>query len=252
MKYPKLKMFFAKNSPLILCITAVLGVGTTGVLAARGGMKAASKIKDDMTKAEKIRATWKDFAPAVGVGVATAASMVGSHTLSAKQIAGLTAAAGYLAANRDKISQLSGIKPQEALDIHEKDGNITLYDRPIGIEETGYGNLLCFDGYSGRWFRSSKEEVEAGIQRLNDRFESGCGEYLSLNDFYREMHIAETQFGWQYGWAANIEYYDAPIDIETCYVCKWEDWLNSDCMTIREPVLLLDFHTYPMECWMEV
>ena len=59
---------------------------------------------------------------------------------------------------------------------------------------------------------------------------------------YKLFGISETHFGEQYGWAANSDYYDGPIEFR-----------NTETVTEHgEKMLVIEIFTYPMECWMEV
>ena len=111
------------------------------------------------------------------------------------------------------------------------------------IEDTGYGDLLCLEGYSGRLFYSSKQAVDLAMQRLSNRLKKG--EYICLNDLYAELRITQTHFGHQYGWPASDDW------------CEWRDGLKYECTFIYDkefdkPIYVIDIYSYPMDCWQEV
>ena len=112
-------------------------------------------------------------------------------------------------------------------------------------EETGKGDLLCYEGYSGRWFRSNKKAVEEAEREFSNWFKEG--EYLCLNDFYDLLGIETTIFGNQFGYAASEDYYDFEDGIEFVNTILPEN--KTDC---GEALMIIDLFTYPMECWMEV
>lgn len=113
----------------------------------------------------------------------------------------------------------------------------------MSIEDTGNGNLLVVEGYSGRWFWSSIEAVKEALDSISERFKDG--EYLALNDMYEALGIEKTHFGHQFGWPANEDWCDYTEGI--LYECSliWDTELERE-------VLVIDIYTYPMECWMEV
>ena len=78
-----------------LSLLGVAGVGVTSLVS----IKCHEKAKTKTTKKEKMIA----YAPAIGVGVAASACILGSHYIDAKEIAALTATCGYLASNKQKI-----------------------------------------------------------------------------------------------------------------------------------------------------
>ena len=111
------------------------------------------------------------------------------------------------------------------------------------IEDTGFGDLLCLEGYSGRYFYSSKHAVDAAMQRFSASFKNG--NYLCLNDLYNELRITPSHFGHQYGWAPSDGWYD------------YENGIDFECNFIYDrifdrPIYIIDIYTYPMECWQEV
>lgn len=238
-----------------LSLLGVGGVGLTSWLS----IKCHEKAKGVEDKKEKVKA----YIPAIISGVGTSACILGSHHVSAKEIAALTASCTYLAANRDKIEKkikekygeekLHEIKNVVAIDSikENKPKELVTTDtkkmlpRKSSIEWTGNGPLKCFEGYSGRYFYSTLEKVKEAEKTLNNKLHDG--EYVCLNDFYELLGIAKTHFGNTFGWPANEEYYDIqleePINFENTLV---EDDFDG------EPVLIIDLYTYPMECWMEV
>jgi hypothetical protein len=231
LKLDTIKEFGKQHLPTILTCVGCLGVAGTGYLAYLAGKNPGKKTL---------------LIPPVVVGGATIAAIILSDRVSAKTVAALTAAGTYVTLNRDMLEQ----------EIEKRWGRDKLVEVKHAIsralckildphqtyEQTGYGNLLCIEGYSGRIFRSSKEAVDNAIAELNDRFDHG--EYLSLNDFYDLLGIVGTHFGDQFGWPANPDYIDSPIVMETNLVTNLVDF--------DEPVYCIDVYTYPMEGWMEV
>lgn len=141
----------------------------------------------------------------------TVSFILASHKLSAKEIAALTATCGYLATNRDKleteIRKLPGgeealkavkkemaVKGAEQLKTKEKKVGMWKYQT---IEETGNGNLLCYDHWSGRYFRSSLDAVEQAQRRINDMIEDADPDILEIdpNDVFDEYGLERTQLG---------------------------------------------------------
>lgn len=141
----------------------------------------------------------------------TISFILASHKLSAKEIAALTATCGYLATNRDKleteIRKLPGgeealkvvkkemaVKGAEQLKTEEKKVGMWKYQT---IEETGNGKLLCYDHWSGRYFRSSLDAVEQAQRRINDMIEDVDPDILEIdpNDVFDEYNLERTQLG---------------------------------------------------------
>lgn len=245
-----------KALPLVLTIVGCVGVAVTGVLSARAAVEADHDIQEEQAKCEEpigkkeaVKLTWTRYIPAVLSGALTIAAIVASHKLSAKEIAALSATCTYLAANRNKLEEKIRERygDEELEDIHTevtKELMSRTVSGNVSVENTGHGNLLCLDGYSGRYFRSSKEAVDDAIAILNDEY---CqGEYLSFNDLYRLWGIGETHFGNQFGWPGSEDYH--------CGVIRFKTTLVENCEEYGEDIYIIEpeWGCYPMECWMEV
>ena len=256
-----------KNSNYILAAGAVIGLGATVYFVAKGQMRADEilakrkeeadpEIEEVLTKKELLKMTWKCYIPAAISTGATLFCIVGSTYISAKQIAALTASVAAIRASRDQLEQAIREKyGDEALVELKKKMTLFKPEKEVVIikttaEETGNGDLLCFEGYSGRWFRSSPEAVKKAIDELEDQIRRyDCA---SLNDFYRFLGIEETHFGNEHGWidyeydSCVEEYRDGddwmPIRIETFQDFDWH---------MGEDVLYMDIYTYPIESYYE-
>ena len=242
-----------KHLPAILSGIATAGVIGTGVLSIRAGKKIA------MAELEPKEKTWKFYIPPVLSGAATIGCLWAAHKISAEQIAVLTVSCGYLAANRDALEKkikehygdddLQMIQQEVKAELDTKNwGKVTI---PRGVEETGKGNVLVIEGYSGRVFRSSVPAVRRGIRQFQQMFFDNKG-FISLNDLYQCLGITTTHFGHQYGWPCW-----GADDLDEEF-WKEKGGLNIVCEMVNEPVDLdepvycIDIYDYPMECWQEV
>lgn len=240
-----------KHLPVILTGVATVGVIGTGFLSVRAGKKSAS--------AKPLEKTWTYYIPPVLSGAATIGCLWGAHALNAKQIAALTTSCGFLLANRDALErkikerygedELRDIQTEVKAELDSKKwGKITI---PHGVEETGKGDLLVIEGYSGRIFRSSVSAVNYGIRRFQKRFLEDKG-FCSLNDLYECLGITTTHFGHQYGWPCWLG--------DELTESFWEEQggVHIECTMIQdpddfdEPVYCIDIYDYPMECWQEM
>lgn len=225
------------NKRLVLTTVSIVGVMATGVAAYKTGAKTEGK--------KPSKENWKSYILPTALGGATIASIVVNHRFGAKEVAALTATAAYLASNRDALEQKIEEKfGKEALqeikqEIHDKQ---VTYNGP-SIEDTGKGDLLCLEGYSGRWFWSSKEAVEEAQRKLNEQFKNDI--YCCLNDFYDYLGIAQTHFGHQFGWVNNEDWYDEAYGIEFANSMGFDKEKG-------QTVMYIDLNTYPMECWQEI
>ena len=247
----------AERKSLIFSLLAMGGVAVTSILAVNRSPKYKEILEETGSKP---KAFFKAYWPALLAGVATDVAIGVSQRIGAKEIAAIGGVATYAIKNRDniqkKITEYTKESGGDVLKDLTKEVNKEYVIENIPtktagpcVEETGRGDLLCFEGYSGRWFRSSETAVSAALTRFKQRWESG--EYLNLNDLYAELGISSTHFGNEYGWANNADYYDCNIDISTDIVEGWDGGVKNGRI-INEEVLIIEIWTYPMEGWMEV
>lgn len=175
MALERVKSFIRRWGPDILSGLATVGVVVTAYLSGRAAIKSTTK----ETKKEKA----KCYIPTVISGIVTIASIWGSRTISARQLASMTAAAGYFISKKKKVDEL------------EEDEKT----RPVSVEETGFGDILCLESFSGRWFRSSVESVEQACHDLDTIYKHDFEEKgyaaRTLNELYSLLGIQTTYFG---------------------------------------------------------
>lgn len=227
----------SKRSPEILTGIAIAAGVTTVVLAVKATPKAMELIeeaerekRDDLTdggridvpeeeckltKKEIVKAAWKPYIPAVITGVMSTACVLGSRSVSARRNAALATAYQLsetaLAEYKNKVVETVGeVKERE---MREEIVKERVEKRPVQVEEifdTGKGETLFHDYYSGRWFRSSVNAVEAAKNAVNANLNSY--DYVSLNEFYDELGLPHIGLGNDLGWN---RYYDGLIDVYT-------------------------------------
>jgi hypothetical protein len=206
------------NSPVLLVGTAVAGVVSTGVLAARGGYKARGIIdqaegryvdippEQELTTVEKAQLTWPHYAVPAVTGASTIASVVGVHTIHTKRhaaLAGLYAVtSGRLDDYREKAEELLGSKKTQEL--NNAIGQKAVDAHPIINHEVIVlqgGTELMFDDWSGRWFLGSVPIVEKAMSEVNLQLAEGSE--VSLNDYYDHIGLKPIPMGVSFGWSAG-------------------------------------------------
>lgn len=250
---------------IIFTTVACAGVVATGVASANGATK-AEKLKAGLkepSKMDLVKLYFKSYWLAGLLGAGTVASIIASHKLSSKQIAALTATAAYLTYNRDslehklkeavgeeKLQEIKHVIEQQYAETEAARAYPDSPNKSPTIEVSKYGgDTLFLDGYSGRLFYCTKKLVEEAEEELSRRFTEDH-EYLCFNDFYKLLGIQKTQFGDQYGWPANEDWYDLNNGI------IFNNWFLSDGTEAHDgPLYVIEFfdhNSYPIECWKEL
>jgi hypothetical protein len=228
------------KSTSILTGVSVLGLVGTAVLSAKGAFK-ASKILDNqegLTTKEIVVKTWKCYLPAIIVGGVAVSSMVWSNSIALKRIAALTGMYSMSQEDfrkyREKVATRLGLKKDKEIGREVITDKIKQDIRDGNILETGNGSTLCYDPYSGRYFKSDINKIRAACVKLSSRLlrPNVRNEYLSLNDLYELIGLDDTRTGGMLTWSRYNEEM-----IEPCF----EGSLDVD----DNPCLVLEFVTEP-------
>lgn len=206
----QLKSFIRRWGPDILSGLATIGVGVTAWLSGRAAVK-ATKMSD---KKDKL----KCYIPTAISGVLTIASVWGSRKLSATQIASIAGAAGYFLSRRKKADELTTQQ----------------MEKPVSVEDTGKGDILCLESFTGRWFKSSVEEVEEACRMLDQIYHHGFEEkgYCSVcvNELYSLLGIQTTYLGDALFWSNDVN------GEHITYANYFVDWGEYGQVYILEPI----------------
>lgn len=207
--------FLKDNSPVILTGIGAAGVVATGVLAARGGMKARELLWEDQSRREgfvtenpkqKLKEdtvlTWKCYIPAASVGVATIAAIVSANSVSSKRQAAVVSL--YSITDRafkeykDQVVELVDAEKVEEIDKAVAAKALRDNPDPNGAIVIGAGKFLCYETLSGRYFETDHESIRAAQNDLNAQCINSV--YASLNDWYKLLGLPSISTGDELGW----------------------------------------------------
>ena len=230
----------SKHSPEILTGLGIGGMIYGTVEAIRSTPKALRSIEakkeelgvEKLTPADTIKATWKHYVPTVVIETASMCCLIGASRVSLKRNAAL-ATAYKLSENalheyRDAVVETVGDKKEQT--IREKIAEKKVIENPVvetEVIQTGYGNTLCFDPMSGRHFYSDIDRIKKAENKLNKRMLHDISGCASLNDFYDELNLEQTDTGDMLGWNT-----DRLIDIQ----------ISSHVTKDGKPSIVLDYY----------
>lgn len=247
----KLMKFFSKNevtrkimnemirrAPELMAATAVCGTITTAVQAYKARPKCDAIIAEHKKNLEKVAQndskgrreiylqTGKKLIPALAptlvFGALTIASILSGHTVMKKRLVAVTAAynvaEGALKDLQVKMKETLGKdKVTSVIDAVAEDKVKSNPQTPDNTEEINKGTktTLCYDSYSGRYFRSSAMHIERAINKVSSMARHEM--YVTLNDFYDEIGLKHTECGMDVGWNGDdcIEG-SLPITLSAC------------------------------------
>lgn len=227
----KAEIFTKKNSPAILAGLAIVGVVSTAWSAFKAGPK-ADKILEEYRRdikdcypndkeakrtvtIETVKKMVPVVAPTIIMGGLTITCMIGSHSISSRRVAVLSAAYSLSESTvknlNNKMEEILGEKKARAVKdaiMKDKLKADSEKDRKIMSDENfvipSDGTVLCKDMYSGRLFYSSAEKIKQAIVTCSYNVISDM--YISLNEFYDAIdspQLSRIPLGDDLGW--NID-----------------------------------------------
>lgn len=244
------KRTLGKNSNKILMGFGIAGMITTTVLAVRATPKAMilieeekrSKKESETTKIDIIKAAYKPYIPAIFTGAFSIACLIESSNISAKRTAAIAAAYKLsetaLSEYKDAIIETVGEK--KAKEIKDKIVEKRIENNPVDsatVVFTGYGETLCYDSISGRYFRSNLEKIKKTENEINYALRND--DYVALNYLYDLLGLEETNIGDDLGW--NIDR-DGYVEIEiNSKIAKDKSNPSID----GQPCIVMDYSVQP-------
>lgn len=229
------KLFVDRNAPTILTVIGGIGVVATAVLAAKETPKALEILRaakeekgEELTKTEKVVNAAPAYIPAIITGAATIACIFGANALNKQQQAALISAYALLDNSykeyKKKVEELYG----EEVDAQVRAEIAKDHIDEADISEEDDGKQLFFDDYSSRYFRATIEQVQKAEYNLNRTL--FMHDYVSLNEFYKDLGLEPIDAGWVTGWARSVN-----------QERHWQEWVDF----IHEKVVMDD----GLECY---
>lgn len=214
----KAATLLSENASTLLTAGGVVGTVATAVLAGRAGFKAGTIIREaqgelrvdtddeiaDLTKIDKVKIVWPHFIPPILVGGFTITSIIFANRMSAQKAAALAAAYGLAERNlteyKEKVAEkLTGPKKQSVDDEIAQDRvNRTPGHENIVVVE---GEVLCFDEPTGRYFRSTMENINRAVNATNAEILNH--DHANATFFYEELELPATTWTDEVGWNSD-------------------------------------------------
>lgn len=217
-----------KHSPEILIGMGIAGAASSVIFAIKATPKAMILLEEKRQElgVEKLEAKEiiKTAAPvyiptAVSFGVSVAC-IIGASSVNARRNAALTAAytlsESTLRTYRDKVLETVGedkereIRQKAAIEQQQK----TPEPQTLVVSSAA-GQLKCFDSLSGRYFVSTKNEIDKAVNEFNRQLRDDMR--ISLNDWYDLIGLDTNKLGDMLGWDIERGY------VETCYASRLDE-----------------------------
>jgi len=209
----KMRTYAEDHASEILTGVGIVGMVGSTVLAVKATPKAMMLIeeKKDELETEKLnhvdllKTTWRAYLPATAVGVLSITCLVGSASVNAKRSAAL-AAACTLSENAFRTyaeKTLEVVGKEKEQEIRQFVGRQKIKDNPPPdstnqIYICSDGEEVCFEGTSGRYFKTNMNSIKQAENAFNKRMLEEMT--MSLNDYYYELGLDSVSLGDIIGW----------------------------------------------------
>lgn len=215
----QVEKFTTDNSPLILTVVGVAGSIGSVILATRATFQAAELFHDlrkhpdfeedrwaATSPRTKAKMVWSLYIPTATVMACTVTSIVFANRIGTRRAAALAAA--YTISEKafdeykEKVKERLGESKEQKVRDEIAQDQVTknpLGDREVIIATSG--DQLFYETYTGRYFKSSMEEVKKAVNDTNYQLIQEM--YASLGDFQRRVGLPMTDTSEEVGWTVD-------------------------------------------------
>ena len=168
--------------------------------------------------------------------MATGACVIGAHSISVKRESSLLLAyeGTRQVYDRYRASVQDRLGPEEKTISQNAASKMDPYPRDAAVV-CGDGDVLFYDAYSGRYFKSTVNKIDRVVNELNyTLLREMC---VSLNEFYAGIGLEGISLGDQLGWNEQRQ-------IEVHYGAQVSD--------DGKAVVVVDFVVEPTEKWFKL
>lgn len=243
----------SKHSPTILTGLGIAGFISTVVMAVKATPKAMEILEYErnfrfdeygtdyetpISPVDTIELTWKLYAPSALMGVTSIACIIGATSIQNRRAAALSSlfavAESTLKEYQAKVVKTIGENKEQK--IRAEIAGDELKKNPLepkAIIVSGLGDTLCYDVYTGRYFKGDVESIKRTVNEFNHRLLKEM--QLPLNDLYFELGLESVESGRDIGW--DIEKGLVDIDI------------SAKLASGDVPCVVLTFTNRPTKLW---
>lgn len=197
----------ASDMLLVGGIASILGGSILAIKQTPKALKILEQKKED-TNTNKIKKVAPLYIPSVvitGVGIA---QIICSRNITNNKIAAVatayTVSETALKTYKDKVKTI--VKPEKYEEIKREVASEKLKKDPLKDKEvimTNNSDVLIYDNMSGRYFKSSIDNINYAVNALNKKLMSEMS--ISLNEFYLEIGLPTIKIGYNLGWLIDKE-----------------------------------------------
>jgi Family of unknown function (DUF6353) len=209
------------NSPAILTAIGVTGAVVTAYLAGTASYKAFDVIQQAEEKRnidalhdidvyplefkDKLELTWKLYVPAAASAALTVAAIICANRVGVRRTAALASAYSLsekaYTEYKGKVLEKLGEKKEKT--VRDEIAQDRVKNNVVGSREiiVANGDVRCFDTFTGRYFSSSVNALQAAKNDINSQINNNI--YASLTEFYHLVGLSPTAMSDEVGWNSD-------------------------------------------------
>lgn len=209
-----IKPFVTKHEPEILMAMGISGLIFSTIWSVKATIKATDKVRqykeskqiDKITKKELFKLTWRYYWPVAASTALSIPCIIAGNKVSNKRYAALataytiseTALQEYQEKTRELVGDRKARSIQEAVN---EDKIQKTYTGTNQIIMTNNGEDLFFEPISGRYFKSTWNDISKAANDLNAKALSNVTGYITLNEWFDKLGLENTVVGDELGWS---------------------------------------------------
>lgn len=235
----------ADNRSNIITALVATGVVSTTIRAIKDTPKvnlmideAVAEKGEDLTKKEKVVIYAKGYWKTIAIGTGTLVLLVGNRVLDQKSMTGLVgayvAAEGKIQSIKESIKETVDEETQKKIadKTTEKEIEKNPYKKTYDEGEEEFmppsteckGLDLFWDDFTGHWFWSTRERIEAACNMCNKQLLKN--DEVGLNDFYDYLGIDTSLLSGMFGWHIDQGFYNDKNIVEAELDSEWGDYTD--------------------------
>ena len=231
MDLTKSKEFLSKNSPTILMATGIVGFASAVFYTTKVAPKVSYNIgvaKLEHADKKEIAKCYLPYLPIVGImGLSTFAIVKGHKIETGRSVAlagSVALADAALKEYKDKVMDMLGEEKKQEIEKEIAKDHIDK-NPPSSSVIVGDGDVLCYDDFSGRYFRTDLNTLKRIENEINRDMMTEC--VWSVNELYDLIGLEHIPLGDSRGFDINKELltfsYDAKVseDGKPCIVLRY-------------------------------
>lgn len=208
-----IRPFMVKHEPEILMGMGISGLifsTVWGIKATVSAVRAIDKYKaekniDKITFKEGFKLTWKYYLPvAASVAISVPCVIAGNHvankryaTLATAYTISETALQEYQEKTREVVGEKKARQIQEQIDAERVEKT---YKGGSQVIMVGNGESLFYEPLSGRYFKSTWNDISKAANELNASALGGIPGTITLNEWFEKLGLDDTDVGDILGW----------------------------------------------------